>query len=41
MPQEEQLDAKLVLKGRALRDQNLDLYQQIDKLKSDAVDFYV
>jgi hypothetical protein len=38
---EYQLDGRLVLKDKALKEADLDLYHQIDKLKPDAVDYLI
>jgi hypothetical protein len=36
-----ELDARLLLKDKALKNQELDLYYEIDKLKPDVVDYLV
>lgn len=35
------LDGRLILKDRALKSGELDFYNQIDKLRPDAVDYLV
>jgi len=36
-----ELDARLLLKDKALKNQELDLYYEIDKLKPDVVEYLV